>query len=61
MANESPVVLTAPETATYLRINKSTLYALIKSDDFPAFKIGREWRVVKGELDVWLRKQCINK
>jgi len=54
---ESPV-LTVEETAKVLRINKSTLYALIKSPGFPAFKIGREWRVVKQELDVWLKEQC---
>lgn len=54
-------LLTIVEAAEYMRVNKSTVYILAKTKEFPAFKIGKEYRIVKEELDVWLKNQCLSK
>lgn len=57
---ESPV-FTVEETAEYLKETKGTIYVLVRSKDFPAIKIGRQWRILKHELDEWLIKRYNNK
>lgn len=60
MLNDSPV-MTVEETAQCLKTSTDTVYVLVKSKDFPAIKIGGKWKIVKAELNVWLRNQCLNK
>jgi len=33
------------EAAEFLRLNPRTLYRLVKAGSFPAFKVGRSWRI----------------
>lgn len=59
MANK---LLTFDEARDYLRLNRGTLYKLIRSGDLPAFRVGKQWRIDTEELNNWLRKnQVINK
>ena len=44
-------VLTTKETSKYLKIAPRTLYRHIREHNIPAFKLGREWRFIKSELD----------
>ena len=37
-------ILTSVQVAEYLKIDKVTLYRLVKTGQIPAFKIGRQWR-----------------
>ena len=54
-------ILTVSETAAYLRVSQSSVYDLIKKDEyFPSFKIG-SWRIHKGYLDEWILYQIENK
>jgi excisionase family DNA binding protein len=53
----SDEVLTSKEASKYLKIAPRTLYRHIREHNIPAFKLGREWRFVKSELDKWLIKQ----
>lgn len=53
----SDEVLTSKEASKYLKIAPRTLYRHIRAHNIPAFKLGREWRFVKSELDKWLIKQ----
>ncbi len=47
-------LLTVPETAEYLNIPVSKVYELVRSKTFPAVKLGKNWRIMKGQLDSWL-------
>ena len=53
---ESPV-LTVQEAAKYLKISTDTVYVLVRSQTFPAIKVGNSWRILHKELDEWLKKQ----
>lgn len=57
---DSPV-FTVQEAADYLKETKGTIYVLVRSKEFPAIKIGRQWRILKHELDEWLIKRYNNK
>src|SRR2546428_7110669 len=48
-------VLTTAETCRYLKVAPRTLYRYIQEKRVPAFKLGKDWRFVKSELDMWLR------
>lgn len=60
MAMESPM-LTVEEAAKYLKVGVSTVYNLVRSTDFPAIKVMGAWRIIKGELDLWIQRQFVNK
>lgn len=49
-------VMTVDDLAAYLRVHKSTIYRLLKYDNFPAFKIGSDWRFIKSSVDEWMIK-----
>jgi excisionase family DNA binding protein len=53
----SDEVLTTAETCRYLKVAPRTLYRYIQEKRVPAFKLGKDWRFVKSELDMWLRKK----
>jgi len=48
--------LTPSEVLIRLRVNVRTLYRLIKHGELPAVRVGRQWRVSPGGLEVWLRR-----
>jgi len=45
------VLLTVEEAAAYLRVSKATVWRWCSRGMLPAFKLGREWRIRKSELD----------
>jgi excisionase family DNA binding protein len=47
-------LLTVKELADYLKVNKFTVYRLVKQGKLPAFKVGGHWRFKKREIDRWL-------
>jgi len=44
-------ILDLKEVAEYLRLNKRTVYNLVRKGEIPGTKIGRQWRVKKDSLD----------
>ena len=50
-------VLTLMEVATLLRVPKSTVYKLAQNGTVPAFKVGKHWRFLLGDIEAWLRSQ----
>jgi excisionase family DNA binding protein len=50
-------LLTAAEACRYLRITPRTLSRSIQDHHLPAFKLGKEWRCVRSDLDQWLRNR----
>lgn len=47
-------LLNAKKAAAYLELNEKTLYRLIREENIPALKLGREWRFEKNLLDEWI-------
>ena len=47
--------MTAEETCRYLKITPRTLYRYLRSHQIPAFKLGKEWRFVRSDLEQWIR------
>lgn len=54
-------ILTVDETADYLKVPVRQIYMLVKLDDFPAFKVGKHWRIQKDKLDEWIERQIKDK
>jgi excisionase family DNA binding protein len=50
-------VLTVHEVARYLRVHRSTVYRLIKSDQLPVFRVGSDWRMTRDALLHWVANQ----
>lgn len=50
-------LLTAAETCRYLKISPRTLYRYIQDRRMPAFKLGKEWRFVRSDLEQWVRRR----
>jgi len=47
--------LTVEEVEKLLQVTGRTLYRLIKNDNLPGFRVGRQWRFRKPEVEAWLR------
>ena len=47
-------VLNIAELARYLKVPKSTLYALVREGRIPSHKVGRQWRFRRECIDRWL-------
>ncbi len=47
---------TVREMASKLRVNVMTIYRYIKAGKFKAYKIGKEFRIYKNDLEVFLNK-----
>ncbi len=50
-------LMTIEEVILYLRVNARTAYRLIHAGDLPAVRVGRQWRVRRGDLDEWLDRR----
>jgi len=48
-------VLTLAEVALLLRVPKSTVYKLAQNHTVPGFKVGKHWRFLLRDIEVWLR------
>jgi excisionase family DNA binding protein len=49
-------LLSAEQVASYLKVDKFTVYRLVTQKKIPAFKVGNQWRFKKKLLDEWLQK-----
>jgi excisionase family DNA binding protein len=50
-------IMTSVEVAKYLRIHPSTIYRLLRRKQIPAFRIGRDHRFLRSEIDQWMKEQ----
>jgi excisionase family DNA binding protein len=50
-------LMTAEETCRYLKITPRTLYRYLQGHQIPAFKLGKEWRFVRSDLEQWIRNR----
>lgn len=56
MFNNDYEVLTSYEVADYLGVGENSIYALLKSGELGAFRIGRVWKIPRKELDKYIDK-----
>jgi excisionase family DNA binding protein len=47
-------VLTVAEVAAYLKISPTTVWRHCMRGTLPAFRVGRQWRVERHDLVVWI-------
>lgn len=47
-------ILTLQELAKYLKVDKRTVYRMVKSKQLPAFKVRNQWRFKKDAIDKWI-------
>ncbi|HJR78092.1 MAG TPA: helix-turn-helix domain-containing protein [Nitrospiraceae bacterium] len=49
---------TVVETCRYLKVTPRTLYRYIQHHRLPGFKLGKEWRFVRSDLERWVRQRA---
>lgn len=47
--------LTIDDLSCYLKMSRSKLYQLAQKGEFPAAKIGTQWRFYRDDIDHWLK------
>ena len=47
-------IMTPKDAAQYLGFHLVTIYRLLKRQEIPGTKIGKQWRFKKDVLDAWL-------
>ena len=52
--NNLPLVLTPMDIAAVLGISRNTAYEVIHSKCFPAFRVGKQYRVSRERFLTWL-------
>ena len=52
--------LKVDELSRWLRIPKSTIYQFCLEGKIPGIKIGRHWRFVRKEIEVWINNRPKN-
>lgn len=55
MTNEAENWVTIDEVAEHLKVHKDTIRIWIKKKNFPAHKIGKQWRFRLSEIDAWVK------
>ena len=50
-------ILTVKEAAEYLKVSKGTIWRWARSGQLPAFKIGRNWRIGKKDINAVKEQQ----
>lgn len=49
-------ILNLEETADLLRVSNQTIYNMIKANKIKAYKIGREWRFMRSDIQAYLNE-----
>lgn len=52
--DDLPMVLTPADIAAILNVSRNTAYQFIHTKDFPAFRLGKQYRVSKSKFLAWL-------
>ncbi|MEA2434230.1 MAG: hypothetical protein QOG54_1687 [Actinomycetota bacterium] len=52
-------LLTVGEVATVMRVSNMTVYRLIKSAQLPAIRVGKNYRIRRGDVDRYLSDRAV--
>ncbi len=50
-------LMTTRELQDFLRVDRTTIYHLLKGGQLPGFKVGGQWRFSQRDVEAWLREQ----
>lgn len=53
-----PLVLTVKDIAVILGISRNTAYELVHSQGFPAFQVGKQYRIYRDKFLDWLDRSA---
>jgi len=51
--------LTLEQIVEYLQMSTSSIYKMAQTGKIPAYKIGRQWRFKREEIDAWIEKRKV--
>lgn len=57
-ARGTKLVLTPADVAKFLGISRNTAYEVMHQNDFPAFRVGKQYRVRFDHLMRWMEKSA---
>ena len=49
--------LSVADICEYMDVSTFVVTSVLRSGELPAVKFGREWRVSKGDFEVWINEQ----
>lgn len=52
-------ISTLQEVAKYLKVDRRTVYRMVKSKQLPAFKVRNQWRFKKDAIDKWIEANSV--
>jgi excisionase family DNA binding protein len=55
-ASDLPLVLTPMDVADVLKVSRNTAYEVVHRADFPAFKVGKQYRVQRDRFIQWMSR-----
>ena len=59
MLNNTKDILTLKELQELLHIGKNTALRLVQSGEIEAFRVGKQWRILKGSLLKYIKNRNI--
>ena len=57
MLNNTKDILTLKELQELLHIGKNTALRLVQSGDIEAFRVGKQWRIARNSIVMYIKKQ----
>lgn len=54
-------MMTVQELADFLKVNKNSIYKLVKEEGLKAIKVTNKWRFRKNDIEIWMKKKEIYK
>ena len=51
--------LTVNELSQYLKLDRMTIYKMLKEGKIPAARIGHQWRFFREDIDAWIRSKSV--
>ena len=52
--------MTVRELSEYLKLNRMTIYKMLKERKIPASRIGHQWRFFREDIDAWIRSKRVS-
>ena len=49
--------MTVAELSEYLKLDKMTIYKMVKEKRLPAARIGKQYRFFREDVEAWIRSQ----
>ena len=51
--------MTVRELSEYLKLDRMTIYKMLKEEQIPASRIGHQWRFIREDIDAWIRSKRV--